>query len=98
LADLPTRRQAHPALNASGNLTEAIRFDTSHAPADSNGAFDAYDAALTKLTAINQRAFDQAIRAGEHELRRWAGIPFFACLVVAALVLAGTRPRLAEYR
>ena len=45
---------------ASGNLTEAIRFDTSHAPVDSNGAFDAYDAALTKLTAINQRAFDQA--------------------------------------
>jgi hypothetical protein len=66
------------ALNTSGNLNEAIRFDTSYAPADSNGAYTMYDNALVKLTTINQRAFDRAIRAGEHELRGWAGIPWAA--------------------
>jgi hypothetical protein len=85
------------ALNTSGNLTEAIRFDTSHAPNDSNGAFDAYDAALTKVIAINQQAFDKAIRDGEKGLRGWAAIPPIACVVVAGLVVAGTWPRLTEY-
>jgi hypothetical protein len=85
------------AFNAGGDLNEAIRFDTSHAAADSNGAFDAYDAALTKLTAINQAAFDGAIHQGERHLRGWAGIPVAACLLVVALVVVGTWPRLAEY-
>jgi hypothetical protein len=85
------------ALNTSGNLTEAIRFDTSHAPADSNGAFDAYDAALTKLIGINQQAFDKAIKDGENGLQGWSAIPLIACLLVAGLVVAGTWPRLNEY-
>jgi len=86
------------ALNTSGNLHEAIRFDTSYAPADSNGAFTTYDTALSHVTEINQDAFNKAISDGEHQLGGWSFIPALAWLVIAALVLAGCKPRLAEYR
>jgi hypothetical protein len=85
-------------LNTSGNLHEAIRFCTSFAPGDSNAAYTAYDKALVKLTDINQRAFDGAVASGENGLRGWNLIPWIACGLVVALVLAGIRPRLAEYR
>ena len=85
------------SLAASGNLLEAIRFDTSYAPQDSNGAFTAYDKALTTVTQINQRAFDRAIRDGRRQLAGWTVIPIVSCVAVALLVVAGCRPRLAEY-
>jgi hypothetical protein len=86
------------ALNTDGNLSEAIRFDTSFAAGDSNGAFTSYDSALVKVTAINQKAFDADIGAGERELRGWAAIPAVAWAVIAALILVGCHPRLAEYK
>jgi hypothetical protein len=52
---------------------------------------------LVKLTDINQRAFDGAVASGENGLRGWNLIPWIACGLVLALVLAGIRPRLAEY-
>jgi hypothetical protein len=77
----------------------AATFDTSMAPGQSNWAFYQYDDALKSLIAINQRAFTAAIAAGQGGAAGWTGlIPAGAALAIAALVLLGARPRLAEYR
>ena len=85
--NLPIRRRA------------AIAFDTSYAQGNSNWAFTQYDNALAGLIAINQRAFDGAISAGQQDVNGWTGyIPAAAAALIIILVLAGVRPRLAEYR
>ena len=87
------------ALNRSGDLRAAIAFDTSYAPGNSNWAFTQYDNALAGLIAINQRAFTGAINAGQQDMNGWTGyLPAGAAILVIILVLAGVRPRLAEYR
>ncbi len=87
------------ALNRSGDLRAAIAFDTSYAQGNSNWAFTQYDNALVALIAINQRAFDGAISAGQQDMNGWTGyIPAAAVAFIIVLVLAGVRPRLAEYR
>jgi hypothetical protein len=87
------------ALNRSGDLRAAIAFDTSYAQGNSNYAFTQYDNALVGLIAINQRAFDGAISAGQQDMNGWTGyIPAAAAALIIVLVLVGVRPRLAEYR
>ncbi len=86
------------ALNTSGDLNAAIQLCTSYAPGGSNAAFSAYDKTLVHVTAINQNAFDDAVAAGERGLRGWNLIPWVAGALAVLLVLAGVRPRLAEYR
>ena len=87
------------ALNRSGDLRAAIAFDTSYAPGNSNWAFTQYDNALAGIIAINQRAFTGAINAGQQDMNGWTGyLPAGAAILVIILVLAGVRPRLAEYR
>jgi len=87
------------SLNRAGNLRGAIAFDTSYAPGNSNWAFTQYDNALVALIAINQRAFTGAISAGRQDLNGWTWlIPGAAVVLISILVLAGVRPRLAEYR
>lgn len=87
------------ALNAEGNVRGAIAFDTSYAPGQSNWAFSQYDNALVSVININQRAFSQAIQAGQQGLSGWTGvIPIGAAVLILLLVLLGVRPRLAEYR
>jgi hypothetical protein len=86
-------------LNRGGNLRGAIAFDTSYAPGNSNWAFTQYDNALVALIAINQRAFTGAIRAGQQDMTGWTWlIPGAAVVLISILVIAGVRPRLAEYR
>jgi len=86
-------------LNRSGNLSGAIGFDTSYAHGNSNWAFTQYDNALVALIAVNQRAFNGAITAGQRGLNGWTGpIPAAAVILITVLVLAAVRPRLAEYR
>ena len=85
------------SLNNSGQLEKSIVFDTSHAQGDSNWAFDQYSAALDRLIAINQRAFDQAISSGDLNTFDWNIGLGVACLLVLGLIVIGTRPRLKEY-
>ena len=80
------------------DLQEAIRFDTSPAAADSDGAFVAYTGALQAVTDINTKAFDASIAAGLDEMSPWPWIPPAAGLLVVVLTGVGIRPRLAEYR
>ena len=84
-------------LAAVGNRTGAVDLRmgrTSNAIRD----FDAYDAALSSLTAVHQDAFDKAIRDADGGLRGWNAVPPVAAAVIAALIIAGVRPRLAEFR
>jgi hypothetical protein len=77
----------------------SAEYDTSTAPGQSNWAFTRYDSALTGVIAINQNAFTAAISAGEGGASGWNGlVPAGCALLVAALVIVGVRPRLAEYR
>jgi len=77
----------------------AASYDTSMAPGQSNWAFYQYDSALEALIAINQRAFNAAIAAGQGGTAGWSGlIPAGGALAIAVLALLGARPRLAEYR
>ena len=87
------------ALNQAGQPRQAIAFDTSYASGNSNWAFTRYDRALVTLVAINQRAFSAAIGAAQHDATGWNGpIPAAAAVLIAGLIVAGVRPRLAEYK
>ncbi|WP_412515672.1 hypothetical protein [Actinomadura madurae] len=60
--------------------------------------FDDYDSALSALTAVHQDVFDEAIEDADGGLRGWNAVPPIAAAVIAALIIAGARPRLAEFR
>jgi hypothetical protein len=84
---------------AKTNLTAAVAFDIGTAPGQSDWAFNRYDAALSAVIAINSGAFTAAVQAGEGGAAGWDIVfPVAGALLIAALVFAGVRPRLAEYR
>ncbi|MFI0448171.1 hypothetical protein [Actinomadura sp. 6N118] len=60
--------------------------------------FDDYDRALERLSAAHRDAFGQAIKDGDGGLGGWNLIPVGTAVVIAGLILAGVRPRLAEFR
>jgi hypothetical protein len=83
---------------AKKNLAAAVGFDIGTAPGQSDWAFNKYDAALSSVIAINQDAFTVAVQAGEGGAASWdIAFPAAGAVLLAALVLAGVRPRLAEY-
>jgi hypothetical protein len=87
------------ALDQAGDLRQAIAFDTSYASGNSDWAFTRYDRALVTLVAINQRGFTAAIGAARHDAAGWNGpVPAVAAVLIAGLIAAGVRPRLAEYK
>ncbi|MFA1548835.1 hypothetical protein [Actinomadura chokoriensis] len=84
-------------LASSGNRSGAI----DHRMGRTSGAirdFGAFDASLSALTAVHQDAFDEAIRDADGGLRGWNAVPPAGAAVIALLILAGVRPRLAEFR
>jgi hypothetical protein len=60
--------------------------------------FGVYDASLNKLIKIHDDAFNEAVRKGDEGTKGWEVVPPVAGLVLIGLLLAGVRPRLAEYR
>jgi CHASE3 domain sensor protein len=84
---------------AKTNLNGAIAYDIGTNPDQSDGAFNSYTAALGSVITINENAFTTAIQAGHSTGSNWNGaIPAIAVIVIAALAVAGTRRRIAEYR
>ncbi|MEV3922115.1 hypothetical protein [Actinomadura coerulea] len=60
--------------------------------------FTRYDRSLQELVALHRKAFDEAVEDGDGGTSGWYAVLPAAGAVIAALVLAGVRPRLAEYR
>ena len=60
--------------------------------------FGTYDQALVALIHIHQKAFDQAIKDGDGALSGWNWLLLGSAMLLAALILAGVRPRIAEFR
>jgi hypothetical protein len=84
---------------AKTNLAAAVAYDIGTAPGQSDWAFNQYDADLSSVIAINSAAFADAISAGQGDTAPWnLAFPVAAAALLAVLVLAGVRPRLAEYR
>ncbi|XVQ11234.1 hypothetical protein ACQP1W_01285 [Spirillospora sp. CA-255316] len=83
---------------AEGDRAGAIRLRMSHGSAGAISAFQEYDQALVRQAAVHRAAFDDAIRSADGGLRGWTALPPVAALAIAGLVLAGVRPRLAEFR
>ena len=83
---------------AKTNLAAAVAYDIGTAPGQSDAAFNAYDADLSSVIAINSAAFANAVQAGEGDAGAWnLAFPLAGAALLAVLVLAGVRPRLAEY-
>jgi hypothetical protein len=83
---------------AKTNLAAAVAYDIGTAPGQSDAAFNAYDADLSSVIAINSAAFADAVQAGEGDAGAWnLAFPLAGAALLAVLVLAGVRPRLAEY-
>jgi hypothetical protein len=84
---------------ATTNLAAAVGYDIGTAPSQSDGAFNAYDAALSSVIAINSAAFTAAVANGQDGAVGWdLAFPALGLVLIAALTLTGVRPRLAEYR
>ncbi|MEV5572741.1 hypothetical protein AB0L06_22070 [Spirillospora sp. NPDC052269] len=83
---------------AGGQLQAAVSFDTSPGDNASNGSFTAFDAAMRRVIDVNDEQFTENIKTGGDDLSGWTVIPPVGAVVIIVLVLAGVRPRLAEYR
>jgi Tfp pilus assembly protein PilP len=83
---------------AQTDLAAAVGYDVGTAAGQSDWAFNQYDEALSSVIAINSAAFTDAIQAGQGDAAAWnLAFPVVGAALLAALVLAGVRPRLAEY-
>jgi hypothetical protein len=83
---------------AKTNLAAAVGYDIGTAPGQSDWAFNQYDEDLSSVIAINSAAFADAIQAGQGDTATWNVVfPAAGAVLLAGLVLAGVRPRLAEY-
>ena len=84
---------------AKTNLAQAIAFDIGTGPGQSDWAFNQWDSALGSVISINENAFTAAIRDGHSTGSPWiTPIPAIGTVLIAALAIAGTHRRLAEYR
>jgi len=84
---------------AKSSLNSAIAYDIGTSPGQSDWAFNNYISALGSVITINENAFAGAIQDGHSTGSGWNGaIPAIAVIVIAALAVAGTRRRIAEYR
>jgi hypothetical protein len=91
--------RAMRATLASGDLRDAIEFDTGSALGYSTYDLGRYDQALTHLIAVKQQVFNQAVSDGTGELGGWSGLlPAVLTVLLVALLGLGVWPRLAEYR
>jgi hypothetical protein len=83
---------------AKSNLAAAVAYDIGTSPSQSDGSFNQYDAALSSVIAVNSTAFTTAVADGENGAADWDQVfAALSVLLLAALTLAGVRPRLAEY-
>ncbi|GAA2457136.1 hypothetical protein GCM10010191_91010 [Actinomadura vinacea] len=83
--------------NQTGRAVEA-RLGGGSGGFSSDRDFRAYDRSLNELIKIHDRAFNDAVSAGDAGTRGWNAVLPAVGLILVVLILAGVRPRLAEYR
>ncbi len=83
---------------ATGQLAQAIRFNTSWDKGGSDYHFGRFDDAMKADVAINATAFDHAVSDGRAELDTALAVIGCCAALAVALAAAGVRPRLAEFR
>ncbi|MFC4564987.1 hypothetical protein ACFO4E_24265 [Nocardiopsis mangrovi] len=85
------------AIAADGRRREAV--DAHMGGAGSvQDAFDRYEETLINLTSLHRATFDDAVNAGDRGVAGWEALLPASTLAFGVLILAGVRPRLAEYR
>lgn len=85
-------------LVAGGKRTDAIRLRMGRAVGGSIHDFEEYDRSLTSLIKVHRGTFDDSIKSGDDGLNGWNWLLPGVSVGLAVLILAGVRPRLAEYR
>lgn len=60
--------------------------------------FERYDESLVELSMLHQQTFEEAIADGQRYLALWSWLLPLSAVATTALILAGVRPRVAEYR
>src|SRR5262249_25219094 len=81
-----------------GDTAAAVAFDIGTQAGQSNADYYQYDSALTKVIAVNETAFQNAIGSGRSGLAAWTWLPYAAGLALLVLIGAALAPRLREYR
>ncbi|GAB2482676.1 hypothetical protein HNR10_002586 [Nocardiopsis aegyptia] len=96
-AAIQDRDRAMRAAAEEGDTAAALdeRMGIAHSE---DGVFQEYVDALNELTRLHQEAFTEGIDRGDRALAPWSWALPVGTLVLLALVVAGVRPRLAEYR
>jgi hypothetical protein len=85
-------------LAGSGQVAAAVDALTGIRRGDAAFDFFYFDAALSTVVAERRQAFDTALSGARAEVWGWTWIPVLVMGVAILLILAGMRPRLAEYR
>jgi hypothetical protein len=87
------------ALAAAGRRADAAKAHMDPAtPTLRHPELRAYEDGLATLITRHQYLADRAVQDGERAMTAWTGPLPAACLAIVALIVAGVRPRLTEYR
>jgi hypothetical protein len=84
-------------LELTGDHTDAVRFCIGTQPDESNGAFLAFDAALSRWLQINEDWMQRYTEAAFDDVARLGYLALAMALATAALLLFAFRSRLEEY-
>jgi tetrahydromethanopterin S-methyltransferase subunit F len=85
-------------LDSTGQSQQAIAAALAAGPGTANGAFDAFDQAIQRVSVLTQQEFDGHIRSARGHITGLAIGISLAFLLVAILVLYGFQQRIGEYR
>ena len=96
--DIPSITE-HAAVGSSPDqIATALARDTGTARGQDAFDFSYYDTALLALSGQRLAAFDAAMSSARGDLSGWAWLPWVLSGVALAGLVAGVRPRFAEYR
>jgi hypothetical protein len=85
-------------LDSNGASPQAITTALAAGPGTANGAFEAFDQAIQRVSVLTQQEFDGHIRSARGHITGLAIAISLAFLLVAVLVLYGFQRRIGEYR
>jgi hypothetical protein len=93
-----TDMKAVVAAAQSGDTVGALALDTGTHRGQAAFDFSSYDSGLQRLAAGRLAGFRQATASIDADLSGWSWLPWLLGALALALILAGVRPRLAEFR